>query len=104
MRISDWRSDVCSSDLADRIGSDADNDRLSAARARNVRRYLEGRGIDGQVIVAEGHGEREPMVACEREQGAALVDCLAPNRRVALVLRLLQIGYASCWGTVCSLG
>lgn len=75
---------------ADRIGSDADNDRLSAARARNVRRYLEGRGIDGQVIVAEGHGEREPLVACEREQGAALVACLAPNRRVELLIRLLR--------------
>src|SRR3546814_4393950 len=50
---------------ADRIGSDADNDRLSAARARNVRRYLAGRGIDGQVIVAEGHGEREPLVRSE---------------------------------------
>src|SRR3546814_14922882 len=75
---------------ADRIGSDADNDRLSAARARNVRRHLEGRGIDGQVIVAEGHGEREPLVACARAQGSALGACLAPNRRVELLNRILR--------------
>src|SRR3546814_4920115 len=81
---------------ADRIGSDADNDRLSAARARNVRRYLEGRGIDGQVIVAEGHGEREPLVACEREQGAALVACLAPRseEHTSELQSLMRISYA----------
>src|SRR3546814_18252871 len=57
---------------ADRIGSDADNDRLSAARARNVSRYPEGRGLDGQVIVAQGHGERAPLSAGDPETGAAL--------------------------------
>src|SRR3546814_16234074 len=75
---------------SDRIGSDADNDRPSAARAPNVRRYLEGRGIDGQVIVAGGHGGREPLVACERHPGAALAACIAPNRRVELPHRLMR--------------
>src|SRR3546814_8456340 len=78
---------------ADRIGSDADNDRMSAARARNVRRYIEGRGIDGQVIVAEGHGEREPLVECEREQGAALVACTRSEEQTSEIQSLMRYSY-----------
>ena len=30
---------------------------------------------------AEGFGETNPIVDCSGERGAALIDCLAPNRR-----------------------
>ena len=46
----------------DRIGKDADNDRLSLARAERVRQSLIAQGIAGDRIRAAGRGEREPLV------------------------------------------
>ncbi len=46
----------------DRIGSDADNDRLSLRRAERVRDDLITLGVPPEVISIAGRGEREPLV------------------------------------------
>lgn len=68
----------------DRIGSDAYNLELSRRRAQSVRNYLVERGIPAASLHAEGRGNSAALVACEQVSGAALVDCLAPNRRVEI--------------------
>lgn len=70
----------------DRLGSPAYNQRLSQRRAETVRAYLASRGVAPARMVAEGRGAREPVVQCARQQHAALVRCLEPNRRVDMVL------------------
>src|SRR3546814_4051697 len=86
MRISDWSSDVCSSDLAastldnaisaynrgctgtqvmlaghaDRSGSATYNVGLSNRRNDAVRSYLTARGISDGSISAQGFGETRP--------------------------------------------
>lgn len=69
---------------SDRIGSDKANMALSKRRAESVRDYLAQRGVPADRIIATGLGAYRPVVACERERGQALVDCLAPNRRVEI--------------------
>ena len=66
---------------ADRIGEDDYNLELSQRRAVAVREYLVGKGVPADYIEAEGLGTANPEVGCEGERGAALVECLAPNRR-----------------------
>jgi outer membrane protein OmpA-like peptidoglycan-associated protein len=46
----------------DRVGSDADNDRLSLRRAERVREDLVRMGVSPEVIGVAGRGEREPLV------------------------------------------
>ena len=70
----------------DRIGSDAYNMELSQRRAQSVRNYLVQRGIPAATIHAEGRGNSAPLVQCDDAAGAALLDCLAPNRRVEIVV------------------
>jgi outer membrane protein OmpA-like peptidoglycan-associated protein len=65
----------------DRVGSDADNDRLSLLRAERVRASLVGQGIAPERIQASGRGEREPIV-----QTADGVD-EPRNRRVEINVR-----------------
>lgn len=65
----------------DSRGDDAVNDPLSLARAQAVRKYLEGRGIDGARISIEGRGEREPLATSDQDYARAL------NRRVEMFLR-----------------
>ncbi|HEV3009509.1 MAG TPA: OmpA family protein, partial [Burkholderiales bacterium] len=43
----------------DRVGKDADNDRLSLQRAERVRQSLVAQGIAAERIRASGRGERE---------------------------------------------
>ncbi|WP_345252466.1 OmpA family protein, partial [Pigmentiphaga soli] len=69
---------------ADRIGSAAYNDRLSQERAASVVRYLVGAGVPSRLVSAEGRGSREPVVQCNQTARAALIECLAPNRRVEI--------------------
>ncbi len=71
---------------SDRIGSDKANMTLSTRRAQAVRDYLVERGIPDQKIVATGRGRYQPVATCEREKAQALIDCLAPNRRVELTV------------------
>ena len=75
---------------ADRIGTEEYNLDLSLRRAGSVSDYLIQRsGVDPQVIEIGGKGEAEPLVACEGVRGAAAISCLAPNRRVDVILDLL---------------
>jgi outer membrane protein OmpA-like peptidoglycan-associated protein len=46
----------------DRVGSDADNDRLSLRRAERVREDLVRMGVSPEAISVAGRGEREPLV------------------------------------------
>lgn len=69
---------------ADRIGSPAANDRLSEDRAATVVRYLVRGGLASSLVTSEGRGARQPEVQCSQSNRAALIDCLAPNRRVEI--------------------
>ena len=62
-------------------GRDDANIKLSKARAANVAKYLQDKGIAASRIVIEGHGEAEPMATNAQPYGRAL------NRRVDLFLR-----------------
>lgn len=69
----------------DRIGSPADNQTLSQARAQTVRDVLVQRGVDPKVVRAVGMGATQPNVQCEGVVvNPALVACLQPNRRVEI--------------------
>ena len=65
----------------DSVGDEASNDALSLARAVNVGKYLEGKGIAANRIEVEGRGERNPVVGNDKGYGRAL------NRRVEIYLR-----------------
>jgi OOP family OmpA-OmpF porin len=65
----------------DRVGSIADNDRLSLARAQAVRDMLGQLGLRSDFIRAVGRGEREPFVATPDEQPEPR------NRRVEVIVR-----------------
>jgi OmpA-OmpF porin, OOP family len=68
----------------DRLGSNAYNSALSLARANTVRDYLVQAGVAAQNVQVQGKGESEPKVQCAQTTRAALIDCLAPNRRVEI--------------------
>ena len=65
----------------DRVGSVADNDRLSLQRAEAVRAMLINRGINSNFLRAVGRGEREPLVPTADEQPEPR------NRRVEVIVR-----------------
>ncbi len=74
---------------ADRIGTEGYNVDLSLRRASAVSDYLVQRaGVDPQAVEIAGKGESQPLVGCEGVYGAAAIRCLAPNRRVDVVLDL----------------
>jgi len=68
----------------DRLGSDAYNQKLSERRALAVKDYIVSRGVAADRLVAEGKGEADPVVQCDDKNKAALIKCLAPNRRVEI--------------------
>lgn len=67
----------------DRLGSDSYNRKLSATRAQTVKRYLQKGGVQ-LPMTARGLGKDDPVVQCSNHDHQALIDCLAPNRRVEL--------------------
>lgn len=67
---------------SDRIGKDAANVELSRKRAAAVRDHLVAAGVPAAMVTAVGRGSVEPVATCDGERGQALIDCLAPNRRV----------------------
>jgi outer membrane protein OmpA-like peptidoglycan-associated protein len=76
---------------ADRVGTDEYNLDLSLRRAGAVSDYLTGQlGIDPQAIEVGGKGESQPLVGCDGVFGAAAIECLAPNRRVEVILDLMS--------------
>ena len=71
------------SGYTDRLGSDAYNQRLSLQRALTVKAYLVKRGVTLPITVP-GLGKASPVVECNQTDHVALVQCLAPNRRVEI--------------------
>lgn len=76
---------------ADRIGSPAYNQRLSARRAQAVKDYLISKGFEASRIYAEGKGEAQPVtgdkcrnMGAENRHNAKLIACLQPDRRVEI--------------------
>jgi len=68
----------------DRIGAADYNLALSQRRAEAVRAALVAGGVADGAIQADGRGAAEPRVQCEDAAQAALIRCLAPNRRVEI--------------------
>ena len=64
----------------DAIGSDNYNLTLSQNRAQSVKRYLTGRGVNGERLVAQGYGEAKPLANNDTDAGRA------ENRRVELTI------------------
>jgi len=76
--------------FTDRIGSDAYNQALSEKRAQSVVDYLISKGIPSDKISARGMGESNPVTGntCDNVKArAALIDCLAPDRRVEIEVK-----------------
>lgn len=70
---------------ADRLGPDAYNLDLSRRRALAVREALIQRDVPAELIRATGLGSSTPLVKCADDgDRQALIDCLAPNRRVEI--------------------
>lgn len=68
----------------DRIGSAANNLRLSQERAATVRDYLVTGGIDNRLVHVIGMGNSNPVIFCPGTNGVVVINCLQPNRRVML--------------------
>ena len=69
----------------DRIGSDANNQRLSEARAQTVADFLISKGLPADKVSIQGNGASNPVTGnqCDAIKAkAALIDCLGPDRRV----------------------
>ncbi|TCK18895.1 OOP family OmpA-OmpF porin [Thiogranum longum] len=75
----------------DMIGDDVYNIELSKRRAAAVRNYLVTRGVVPSFIETSGVGEADPVVSCEGKRGAALIQCLAPNRRAEVELSAMEL-------------
>jgi outer membrane protein OmpA-like peptidoglycan-associated protein len=71
----------------DYIGSDASNLELSIARAKTVAEYLIRYGIPASTVRYHGLGEADPVVHCSGPINDETKQCLAPNRRVSLIIR-----------------
>ena len=100
-RLSDLLNGLTAADLqsqkiqitghADRIGDDAYNIRLSERRAVAVQEFLVSRGVVPGFIETRGVGSANPVVACQGLRGAALIDCLAPNRRADIEFSAMEV-------------
>ena len=69
---------------ADRIGNPDYNQKLSERRADALRAYLVEKGVEESKIEIFSYGTTLPAKDCGDEKGRALIECLAPNRRVVL--------------------
>ncbi len=55
----------------DNVGSDAENQKLSEARAQAVAKYLTGYGIEAARVSSAGFGESKPLATNDTEEGRA---------------------------------
>lgn len=65
----------------DTVGSESDNDTLSASRAQEVLNWLVSKGFDRSAMSAVGRGEREPVEATGDNVASTA------NRRVEIIVR-----------------
>lgn len=72
--------------FTDRIGSEQSNLMLSQHRADAVRRELLASGFGASQVKALGKGESDPVKQCADTAREQLIACLAPNRRVEIVV------------------
>lgn len=83
---------------ADRIGSTKYNQNLSERRAAAVKDYLTSQGVEASRLETAAKGETEPVVDCKGVKGAEsgknkkLVECLQPNRRVVVEIKVQKSG------------
>lgn len=68
----------------DRIGNASDNYHLSLQRANSVKDLLGQYGISTHVMRVKGMGASMPRVLCPGVTSTAVVNCLAPNRRITI--------------------
>ncbi len=66
----------------DSYGAESDNQVLSEARARSVKDFLVGRGIDDTSMVAVGFGEAQPIATNDTAEGRA------QNRRITFTWKM----------------
>jgi outer membrane protein OmpA-like peptidoglycan-associated protein/uncharacterized protein (UPF0333 family) len=75
----------------DPIGADDYNQKLSLQRAEAVKRYLSDKGFTSKPMTTSGRGKQDPVVARQAcpgpETSQEVKDCLAPNRRVEIILK-----------------
>ena len=72
---------------ADRLGSDAYNQKLSERRAASVKSYLVSKGVEANRVYTEGKGEKQPVTKadqCKGSKSKAVIACLQPDRRVEI--------------------
>jgi hypothetical protein len=67
--------------FCDNIGSSKSNITMSKERAEAVRNYMMKKGIDGERLIARGHGKREPIGNNQSASGRAR------NRRALMVVK-----------------
>src|SRR3546814_14246750 len=94
MRISDWSSDVCSSDLPR-----SEWDRLDTGQRRLVESFIEGFNALGQGLAVERlsfHRDKQAVLAVRLDQSAD-----QPILRLNDTSDTEQIGRASCRERVC---
>jgi outer membrane protein OmpA-like peptidoglycan-associated protein len=70
----------------DRIGSGKANMALSNARANAVKAFFVQNGVNPSLIKIRAVGESQPVVNCAPGKGSATIACLAPNRRVEVIV------------------
>jgi outer membrane protein OmpA-like peptidoglycan-associated protein len=68
----------------DRFGSAAHNRDLSRRRAQAVSEELAARGVKAVHFDVRGAGSSAPLATCPGPKSAAVIACLAPNRRVEI--------------------
>ncbi|AXF02752.1 OmpA family protein [Paraburkholderia hospita] len=68
----------------DRFGSVAHNRDLSRRRAQAVADALKERGLNPARFDVRGAGSAAPIATCPGRKSAAVIACLAPNRRVEI--------------------
>ena len=68
----------------DDVGNDRSNEVLSSDRAKSVRTYLIGAGVNADVLSSKGYGGTSPLKPVKGLEGEELRDARAANRRVQL--------------------
>ncbi|MCA1923349.1 OmpA family protein [Buttiauxella noackiae] len=83
---------VVISGYTDRIGNSVKNMQLSLARAESVKKMLTEKGIPASIIETQGLGDSAPRVVCPGKKSPAVIECLAPNRRMTIDVVAIRTG------------